>query len=220
MKLEKILEFEGTMTAMSGIHIGGSSEGTKVGGSDNPIICNPISRKPYIPGSSIKGCMRSNMELREKKVGRDGGPCICGDKGCIVCTLFGTRANNPTSGPARLIVHEMQLDKDYENEMLDQSLSFLDLIETRTSTSINRNTGAKLNSALRNMEFVAAGVKFHAKFGIKIFEGDNEKKLVDALHEAVANLEHTGIGSKTSAGCGMVKFDIDWDNPNVIEMAY
>ena len=34
----------------------------EIGGVDNPVIRNPLNKQPYIPGSSLRGKMRSQLE--------------------------------------------------------------------------------------------------------------------------------------------------------------
>lgn len=228
MKLTKIITITGTMTCVSGLHIGGNSDGTKVGGSDNPIIKNPVDGKPYIPGSSVKGVMRSilekSLDIGSKKenhtftkdgkdLGYNGSPCRCGKPGCMACTLFGAHINpNPTCGEPRLRVFDMQLNKEFEETLINRGMSFYDIIENVSSTMINRNTGTASGGALRSTERLAAGAKFDCKFVVKIFEGDNEKKILSTVENLITRLEDFGLGAKTSSGSGVVKFDINWDD--------
>ncbi len=48
--------------AVTGLHIGGNSTGLEIGGLDKAVIRNPLNDQPYIPGSSIRGKMRSLTE--------------------------------------------------------------------------------------------------------------------------------------------------------------
>ena len=59
---------------ISGLHIGGSSTGLEIGGVDKAFIRNPVTKIPYIPGSSLRGKMRSQLEKalgkpQNKKIG-------------------------------------------------------------------------------------------------------------------------------------------------------
>ena len=53
---------------LTGLHIGGTTEGIEIGGVDNPVIKDPISGQPYIPGSSLKGKLRCMLEWGLDKV--------------------------------------------------------------------------------------------------------------------------------------------------------
>ena len=48
--------------AVTGLHIGGSDTGIEIGGVDKTVIRDPLSNRPYIPGSSLKGKVRSLLE--------------------------------------------------------------------------------------------------------------------------------------------------------------
>src|SRR3990167_6090530 len=56
------------LRCVTGLHIGGTDEGFEIGGMDNPVIKDPITGYPYIPGSSLKGKMRSLLEWANNKV--------------------------------------------------------------------------------------------------------------------------------------------------------
>ncbi len=89
----------GRIVCKTGLHIGGSVAGVEIGGVDNPVIKDPLTECPYIPGSALKGKLRSLLEWSAGKnpfskdglhFTRDGGktmPCSCGR--CQVCILFG-----------------------------------------------------------------------------------------------------------------------------------
>jgi len=61
MLVKKIL-IEGKITAKTGLHIGGTNVGLSIGGADATVVRNPLTNEPYIPGSSLKGKMRSLLE--------------------------------------------------------------------------------------------------------------------------------------------------------------
>ena len=73
-KLLGKLKLTSTLLVETGLHIGGGGENLEIGGLDKPIIRDPMTRQPYLPGSSIKGKLRSILErLFEKPVNRPGG---------------------------------------------------------------------------------------------------------------------------------------------------
>jgi CRISPR-associated protein Csm3 len=53
---------QGDVVAVTGLHIGGAAGALEIGGVDSPVIRNPLNNQPYIPGSSLRGKMRSLTE--------------------------------------------------------------------------------------------------------------------------------------------------------------
>ena len=53
---------QGDIVAVTGLHIGGAAGALEIGGVDSPVIRNPLNNQPYIPGSSLRGKMRSLTE--------------------------------------------------------------------------------------------------------------------------------------------------------------
>lgn len=53
----------GEIEAVTGLHIGSQREVSEIGGIDNPVIKDPHTGLPYIPGSSLKGRLRSLFEI-------------------------------------------------------------------------------------------------------------------------------------------------------------
>ncbi|MGD9927943.1 MAG: type III-A CRISPR-associated RAMP protein Csm3, partial [Sphaerochaeta sp.] len=113
----------GKIVVKTGLHIGAGNDKVEIGGMDNPIIRNPLNREPYIPGSSIKGKMRSLLEWKLGKIDTEskkpGGPCSCGKADCQICRVFGSANNSRNSastiekGPTRLIVRDATLSDEY-----------------------------------------------------------------------------------------------------------
>lgn len=58
---------KGDMRCITGLHIGGTDEGFEIGGMENAVIKDPITGYPYIPGSSLKGKIRSLLEWITKR---------------------------------------------------------------------------------------------------------------------------------------------------------
>lgn len=56
------IRLESTLQVETGLHIGGGNESLDIGGLDKPVVRDPLTRHPYLPGSSIKGKLRSILE--------------------------------------------------------------------------------------------------------------------------------------------------------------
>lgn len=68
------LRLTSTLVVETGLHIGGGGETLDIGGLDKSVIRDPITQQPYLPGSSIKGKLRSTLErLLNKPLNRPGG---------------------------------------------------------------------------------------------------------------------------------------------------
>src|SRR5438876_8657663 len=73
MRLTAIWKCEGVLELVTGLHIGSGNSEMHIGGTDNPVIKHPLTLQPYIPGSSLKGKIRSLLEW-ELGVVTDGRP--------------------------------------------------------------------------------------------------------------------------------------------------
>lgn len=217
-KLKKIKHFKGRILCKTGMHIGGMNNSMKIGGVDNEIIKHPVTLEPYIPGSSLKGKMRSQLEKKLGKIEirevtsnggkkyKTGEPCKCGKADCIVCVLFGAH-KNPTanSAPTRIIVRDCfmteETRKKYNELLLKEGRSF---IEQKTENIIDRKLGTA--SDPRTTERIPSGAEFKYDIVLQVFEGDDEKWLSDSITECLRLVEESYLGGSGSRGYGQVKF--------------
>jgi CRISPR-associated protein Csm3 len=204
MKLKEYLEVKGAILLKEGLRVGGTKEAVGIGETDNPIIRHPITRKPYLPGSSIKGKVRSLLEQKYSESSqRTGRPCDCAS--CFICSLFG--CGNPSKGtePSRLIFRDAPLVGESEKE-LDEGLpgSFA---EVKTEIAMDRNKGRTITGSLRTQERIPAGAKFDFSFTIRLFEEDNPRRAdyLNKLAEAFEMLEKDYLGGSGTRGYGQVE---------------
>jgi len=134
MELKDYVILRGVIRCVTGLRIGGPGDLIEIGGLDNPIIKHPLDQHPYIPGSSLKGKMRSLLEMRHGLVDtrekvqdpqtkewvdntdrggvhRPNGPGCGGDE-CLICRIFGSSAGEGELGPSRLIVRDADPTSD------------------------------------------------------------------------------------------------------------
>lgn len=217
MKLLKYKKLEGKIELLSGLHIGGDKDKIEIGGIDSPVIRNPKTGLPYIPGSSLKGKMRFLLEWKLGKVMNDG-PCSCGT--CEVCTIFGHAHTNKNvkNGPTRIVVSDCNIIlNNGEKEKWDTG--DLKLFEDKVENRINRLTGTAIDP--RHIERVVSGTVFDFNLTYKVFElSEKENKeqenkdeknwsnVVDALYF----IQEDAIGGSGSRGYGKIKFkDLKFD---------
>jgi len=196
-----------TIVCQTNTRIGGAKESFEIGGQDNPVIRHPITREPYLPGSSLKGKMRSLLETKGELGANveDGKPCGCG--ACLVCILFG---RNVTKGeregkrretePTRLIFRDAHVNDQWRERLAGESF-------VKFETAINRRTGTVQQGSLRNQEYVPAGTAFDFELSVRIFEGDPKDKFKDAIKKAIRLLEDDYLGGSGTRGYGKVKFE-------------
>ncbi|MEZ0344246.1 MAG: type III-A CRISPR-associated RAMP protein Csm3 [Caldimicrobium sp.] len=245
-KYQGSLIIEYKLKALTGLRIGGSKEQFEIGGLDNPVIKTEVEipdyyevngkkepvpqGAPYIPGSSLKGKIRSLLEWingnveemiktatssskkDEKVIEAAGKPCSCGQ--CEICKIFGCGDSNKINelakkgdvsilpGPPRLKVFDAY--PTYETlKRLKEALGENIFTEIKTENQINRLT-SRANP--RKIERVPAGAEFE---GVMIFDFYHEKdkeELLPIVFQGMQALEDNYLGGYGSRGSGRVKF--------------
>ncbi|MDY6827147.1 MAG: type III-A CRISPR-associated RAMP protein Csm3 [Bacillota bacterium] len=205
MKLLKTAAITGQIEVVTGVHIGGSAEAIEIGGIDNPIIKHPLTQEPYIPGSSLKGKMRSQMEKKEGKIGNSGEPCGCGQEDCLVCRVFGPHKNPRHGlGPTRIIVRDAMLSEQSREEMRKAIDGGKTYFEIKTENIINRKIGTALHP--RQQERVPSGALFDLEIGVQVMDLDSKYDVVGYVKKALKSVEESYIGGSGSRGYGKVRF--------------
>lgn len=210
----------GIIEVVTGLHIGGSTQYSPIGSVDAPVIRDTLTNEPIIPGSSLKGKMRSLLALSENNGHIVAKPIF--DEDCIK-RLFG--ASRPSKQdkdndknkqlkdkviPARLQFRDMKV-KDAEKLMEER---FLDsLTEVKFENKIDRDSGA---ATPRQIERVVPGVEFELDIIYNaIFDEEkvkaNEivKEMEDdfnLLNDGFRLLQYDYLGGNGSRGHGKVKF--------------
>jgi CRISPR-associated protein Csm3 len=227
MKLKKHIKLTAVLTLETGLHIGGSSEKIEIGGIDNTVIKDPLTKLPYIPGSSLKGKMRSLLEYDLGKVSKDGKPWSYKDSDekerDAIIRIFGNSGTDEEIkiGPTRIVMR----DAHWTENVLVKNPSPSDLVEIKTENVINRLTGTAEHP--RSAERVPAGVSFNMELLFRIFEGFDTGKVSDEelfyryIPRGLELLQIDCLGGYGSRGYGKVSFGgfvlHDKDLPNGIE---
>ena len=211
--LGKIL-FTGTIECKAGLHIGASRDSLAIGSIDAPVVRDPITSQPYIPGSSTKGKLRSLLERKEGlNYNCDGGTTNnpiwrheCTEPDCQVCRLYGSTGgrNGGSNMPARLSVRDSFLTECSvkELEKIDTGLQYT---ERKFENALDRITAA---ANPRQIERVPAGAKFCFEIVYDVEtpqsqEGRKEvKEDVNNLLTSLCLLEDDALGGHGSRGYG------------------
>jgi len=195
-KLEKRLILEGAIEAVTPLHIGAGSSEMEIEEVDMPILRTPDG-VPYIPGSSLKGKLRSELEKLAKAMGLEVNEMCGASKGspeelCISCRVFGT------AGRRLSVASKVKLRDAYPLEPVEAMLE-------RQGTAINRSTGAVSRTALYKTEAVPAGTRFGFELVAENL-GENELRYLKA---ALKSLEDSALGGSSSRGFGKIRFGLE-----------
>lgn len=208
-KLIKKLVIKTEITLLTGLHIGGNKDSVEIGGIDNPVIKIGTKKgEPYIPGSSLKGKIRSLLEqihgISEVGGGRKGIKNKT-DMANKINDLFGYADDYK---PSKIIFRDAYLT-DVSLKKLVDSADFLDMpfTENKYENTIDRKNGVTIKGGLRQTERVPADVSFKAIFVLNIWGNDDDgKKSLDLLKEGIYALEHDYLGGSGSRGYGQISF--------------
>lgn len=220
MQLKAINQITGQIQLVTGLHIGAGNEEVHIGGIDNGVIKHPHTGQPYIPGSSLKGKMRSLLEWRAGLVGESKGKPVSiglldeltGDKkqhAEILIRLFGAAGDTQNDAKAeeigitRLSFWDCGLSKAWLEKVDFNNWLYT---EAKSENTINRITGTADNP--RQTERVPADALFDFRLGIKILD-DKEHAFIDTVLAGLKLLELDGIGGSGSRGYGKIIFKLD-----------
>jgi len=200
-KLEERLILQGTVEAVTPIHIGSGRGEREIGEVDLPILKGP-SGQPYVPGSSLKGKVRAEAEriAREKGMPVCSPPDVrnmCGttkasqepDKFCICCRIFGTAGEVS-------VASKVKLRDAYPTKEVGETLK-------RTGIAMDRSTGSVAPRNLYLIEAVPAGTHFNLEIVAENLT-DEELRLLKA---ALKSVQDSALGGFTTRGFGKVRFN-------------
>lgn len=207
----------GTLTASTGLHIGGNSVGMAIGGADSVVVRNPLTNDPYIPGSSLRGKMRALLERvrgdENSNNNDEGGFSLSENKNDALAgrkpntslgKLFGVAAED-SKEPTRLIVRDALLTEKSRDELLSAPNADMPMTEVKTEVWIDRITSA---ANPRQIERVPAGAKFTFGLVLTLIEGDDHKHFLDLLFEGLRLVQADTLGGSGSRGYGQVEFRV------------
>ncbi|MBC7254370.1 MAG: type III-A CRISPR-associated RAMP protein Csm3 [Actinobacteria bacterium] len=202
------LILSGTVRCETGLHVGASSDIMEIGGLDNPVMRDPFTGYPYIPGSSLKGKLRSIAErIQGKQFNRSIRPGFrheCSERQCAVCRLFGSTAKEKDEEniPSRLRVRDAFLASQSVEWLrgIDTPLSFTEL---KYENTLDRVT---CHADPRPVERIPAGARFSYEI---VYDLDDEEQCLEDLENllnCMAVLEDDYLGGHGSRGYGKIRF--------------
>ena len=223
LKLIGKLILEADLLCETGLHIGAGKGTLEIGGADNPVVKDAYGR-PYVPGSSIRGRLRSLLEQSSgmavpaelvylsKRKGQEVRIHGSDRPDDEICLLFGRNAGRmervagdsfegSLATPARLTVHDAPLDVESITAAMSDNLDG-ELTEMKSENAVDRIT---LQANARTLERVPAGAKFRVRFVLDVL-CEEDKPLLARVAEGLRLLEDDTLGGGGSRGSGRVRF--------------
>ena len=231
---KKRIFISGKLTALTGLHIGGNSTEMSIGGADHIVIRDPLTNHPYIPGSSLRGKMRSLLERMtgemtikterptetlhhvedlERVMNSGGalksaGPSTSPDQ--LSTRLFGLPLDKQGAYkaeeivPQRLVVRDAKLINPGTLEKARNT--DMPMTEVKTEVAIDRITS---QANPRQIERVPAGAEFSFEIILNLYGRDNQEEYLKAVFECMDLLQDDYLGGHGSRGYGKVCFHIE-----------
>ena len=210
----------GRIRVLTGMHIGGSKTALDIGGIDLNVIKTARGKVPFIPGSSLKGKLRTilarevgsvgvskrqlNKEEKENKIPTD-------ENFPYIPEIFGYTGDSDDRNqtPTRLLVRDAFLcddeqdEKGFKNQFQDAELTD-DFTEEKWENTINRRTGTAEHP--RQLERVPAGAEFTFEMVYNIYDDEKKDDHLNHLRKAMRILEEDYLGGHGSRGYGQIEF--------------
>lgn len=214
-QLTGITTLSATLELVTGLRIGAGDSEMHIGGVDNTVIKHPHTQSPYIPGSSLKGKMRSLLEWRSGAVQQEalGWKDLEKASGTQqaevkrILQLFGISGDAKVGveqmgqlGPTRISFWDCNLNPEWEKQIREDNFS---LTEVKSENRINRISGVAEHP--RQTERVPAGAQFDFRLSVKRLAGDGDD-LLNTVLQGLKLLELDSVGGSGSRGYGKVRF--------------
>ena len=192
MKINKRVKITYRLKVKTGLHIGGSKGVYGIGGLDSPVIKNPVTNEPIIPGSSIKGKVRMLLEVvhpeHQNKINK----------------MFGYRQGEQNNPLSRVIFRDLELTKESKEE-LSKALDG-EYTEIKAENTIDRARGTAKSP--RFIERVPAGAVFEGEYIVQYLDTDQDNDFEELVKKGFKLLENNYLGGSGSRGYGKVEFEI------------
>ena len=205
-KLAGKLRIRGQIRVETGLHIGGTSEALEIGSLSLDII-KTSKGVPYIPGSSLKGKLRSMLAYRE-------GSRSASQDSREIKEIFGDSGDRDDSEfRGRLIVRDAFLDEAHFQQEFRKDRLKEPFVEHKTENNIKRASGTAQHPRTQARVPRGAQFEFCLIFDVLQQEGGpgdfwsgHNKELVEELLLAMRMLEDDYLGGSGTRGYGQVAF--------------
>ena len=195
----------GKIKVLTGLAIGGNKSGIDIGGMDNPVI-KTYDGKPYIPGSSLKGKLRSLLAKTANTNDVAADVELIGKEGDYkyLALVFGYGANDrkdsDEKGEALLKVRDAYLKED--DESISDKAEMKTYTEEKMENNIDRITG---KATPRPHERVFPGSEFKMELCLDVYDESEAKEQLELIDLAFQLLNEDYLGGGGTRGNGRVQ---------------
>lgn len=190
------LIIKGNLKVVTGMHIGAGSDFSSIGAVDNVVVRDSITKKPYIPGSSLKGKMRY---LLARVYAKNGKMSDFKDEHDEIGRLFGQSEKYAS----RLQFQDVFFNEE-SAERIEKIGTDLYLSEIKFENTINRLTAI---ANPRQLERVPAGSYFDFKLVYNVENDEDLKTDFENISSCFNLLQEDYLGGHGTRGYGRVAFD-------------
>ena len=201
--LEGIYVLNIKLELLSGLYIGGNDSSFDIGGADSDVIRNPLTNEPYIPGSSLKGKLKSLLKYHVKEVDSTEKDIIFKDSN--ITNIF-EPVDEGNVKITRAIFRDLTLTKESKEE-LQNILGIGCFTEIKAENKVNPISGK--SDSPRFIERVPAGAMFEGEIVLNVFDGDNKEIMMENIKKSLKLLEMNYLGGNGTRGYGRVKVEFD-----------
>lgn len=184
----------GNIEVLTGMHIGGGNEFSAIGAIDSPVIKDPLSMRPIIPGSSLKGKIRT---LLARSMNSNPN-AKHSDDDTKIKRLFGSQEEI-----SRLIFRDLKLSN--ADELI--GMGAVSPTEVKFENTINRISGEAMP---RQIERSISGSIYPLGIVYQVSVNDSDYKElledISTLCNGMRLLQYDYLGGHGTRGYGKIKF--------------
>ncbi len=193
------IKIEGTIKVMTGLHIGGDDSFSAIGAIDLPVVRDPLTREPIIPGSTLKGKMRSLLARDLGTLPAEGVKGFEND-GREVKRLFGSSEKGSNATGDGMQMSRLQ----FSDCFLSNKDTLPQLTETKFENTIDRLTSV---ANPRQMERVIRGAEFRFEIIYNVESTDELDEDFANIGRGLTLIENDYLGGGGTRGNGRVRFE-------------
>ncbi len=192
------IKIEGVIELKTGLHIGGDDSFSAIGAVDSPVVRDPLTHHPIIPGSSLKGKMRS---LLARDMGSIPSKGVAGfENDCPqIKRLFGSSSDTSNAAGTGIQMSRLQ----FSDCFLTNKDALPQIFETKFENTIDRLTSV---ANPRQIERVIRGAEFNFEIIYNVEDPDQLEEDFANIKNAFTLLENDYLGGGGTRGSGRVAF--------------